>query len=417
MQLAGQVETLKQPRFRWFFAARTVSLAGTAMAPVALAFAILHSGGSASDLGLVLAARFVAMLVFLLVGGVIADRWSRRTVLQVSHALTAATQGTVALMVLTDHVSIPAIILLEAANGAVSAFTLPALQGIVPQLVEPEQRQQATALMGFSRNITMVIGPAAAALLVAGPGAGWALAFDAFTYVVAIVLLTRVDLPGVIARGTSMVEELKEGWSAFTAHSWLWVSVVVVSVTNAIGAGAWTVLGPVIAETHSSLGVRGWGLVAASSAAGAVVMALILVRVELKRPLLVGSLVMSLMAVQLFVLGVYPHTWMLAIAAFIGGAALDLYGTAWTVAMLDHIPEQSLSRVSSYDLLGSYTALPAGAFVYGQLGTQVDLRTLLVASSLAFVVLTLAMLLLPSLRQLRRAVPEGANGEHAAASA
>ena len=191
MRWGKAVGVLRERRFAWYFAARTVSTAGTAMAPVALAFAVLHLTDSAGALAQVLTARTAAMVLFLLVGGVVSDRMSRTTVLQLAHGLTAMTQGAAAALVISGHADLWMITGIEAVNGAASAFTFPAMAGIVPLIVDRARLQPANSLLAFSRSGLTVIGPGVAGLLVVTVGPGWALAFDAGTYLVAILASCR----------------------------------------------------------------------------------------------------------------------------------------------------------------------------------------------------------------------------------
>jgi hypothetical protein len=222
------------------------------MAPVALAFAVLHLTDSAGALAQVLTARTAAMVLFLLVGGVISDRMSRTTVLQLAHALTAVTQGAAAALVVTGHANLGMLTAIEALNGAVSAFTMPAMAGIVPLVVDRARLQPANALLAFSRSGLTVVGPAVAGLLVVTVGPGWALAFDAGTYLAAILCLWPVRLPrrsvAMAPERTSMLREVRDGWWEFRSRTWLWVVVVVFGVLNAIQFGALGVLGPLVAS-------------------------------------------------------------------------------------------------------------------------------------------------------------------------
>ncbi|MDF8266335.1 MFS transporter [Luteipulveratus flavus] len=403
MNTARSWEALQDKRFRAFFIARTTSMVGTSMAPVALAFAVLHVDERAAALGQVMAARMVAMVVFLMVGGVIADRMSRRTLIQVSHTLTALTQGIVAWLVISGHATIPLIIAIEAVNGAVSAFSMPAMQGLVPQLVEPRLLQQADALMSFARNGTMIIGPVLAGVVVAGPGPGWALAVDACTYVLAILALSRIALPAAVRRGSSMVADLRDGWTEFTRRDWLWIIVVVFGFLNAIHIGAWMVIGPYIAKTDPDLGVHGWSLVLSAEAVGAVLMTVVLMRLDLRRPLRAGMLGIALLSLPILVLGLDPRTVVLMPLAFVAGAGTQVFSTGWSVALMENVPEHALSRVSSYDMLGSYVAIPIGTTVFGWLAAVADPRTILVVTAVTYGVVSLATLLVPGIRHLRRA--------------
>ncbi|YAL83614.1 MFS transporter [Dermacoccaceae bacterium W4C1] len=396
-------EALQDKDFRWLFIGRLISMSGHSMAPVALSFAVLHLTDSAAALGLVLAGRTIAMVVCLLIGGVVSDRFSRRSVLMASHSLTAVTQGIVAWLILSGNATVTSILIIEVINGAASAFTLPALQGLVPQLVPPRLLQQANALMSFAQRGTMILGPAIAGLVVVGPGPGWALAVDAVCFAGAALALSRIRIPAQPARAASVLDDLVEGWQEFTARTWLWVIVVSAGLLNAIHAGAWLVLGPFIATSHpATLGETGWGLVLSAEAIGAVVMTLVLMRGNLRRPLLSGMLGVSLFALPLVVLGLAPTVWLLVPAAALAGLGMEVFGTGWGVAMMENVPQEAMSRVYSYDMLGSFIAIPIGSTVFGWLAAVSDAQTLAVGAGLAYAVIVGLTLAVPSVRGLGR---------------
>lgn len=419
MRFRDSVAALTDRRFAWYFAARTVSTAGSAMAPVALAFAVLHVDRSASALAQVLGVRTLAMVVFLLVGGVISDRFSRITVLQVSHLLTLVTQGLAAALVISGQATLTQLTVIEGVNGAVSAFTMPAMMGIVPLVVDRRHLQQANALLSFSRNGLGIVGPAVAGLLVVGVGPGWALAVDALTYAVAIVCLARVRLPvqeDARSPRASMLRELRDGWSEFTSRTWLLVIVLVFGVNNAIHVGVVGVLGPLIASTTPGLGEAGWGVVLSAQAAGTVLMTLVMLRLAQRHPLREGMVAVSLVAIPILALGLSAHLVVLVVAFFVAGAAVEVFGVGWSTALHEHVPLSVLSRVSSYDALGSFVAIPVGTFVYGALASRVDLTVLLVASAALYAVIALAALASRSVRDLRRAEGGATRTEAAAGS-
>ena len=337
MTLSGSLDVLRERRFAWYFSARSISTVGSSMAPVALAFAVLHLTGSAGALAQVLAARTFFMLVFLLVGGVVSDRMSRTVVMQVSHALTALTQAAAATLIITGHAQLWMIIVIEALNGAVSAFTMPAMMGVVPLVVDRTRLQQANALLSFSRSGLAIIGPSVAGGLVVTVGAGWALAVDAITYLLAILCLLRVRLPdravdAAVPRAT-MLTDLRNGWSEFTSRTWLWLIVVVFGVLNAIHVGALSVLGPLIATRTQALGEAGWGLVLSAQAIGTVVMTLIMLRVSFRFPLRTGMLAIAALGIPVAVLGLEPATWPLVAAMFVAGAGMEIFGVGWSTAL------------------------------------------------------------------------------------
>jgi MFS family permease len=410
MRVQKAFGALTDRRFAWYFTARTVSTAGSVMVPVALAFAVLHIDQSAGALAQVLGVRTLTMVVFLLVGGVIADRFSRIVVLQLCHALTLVTQALAAGLVISGHATLTQLTVIEGVNGAVSAFTMPAMMGIVPLVVDRARLQQANALLSFSRSGLAIIGPAVAGLLVVSVGPGWALAVDALTYAVAIVCLARVGLrrrsDGSAARRHSMLHELREGWSEFTKREWLWVVVLAFGLTNAIHVGVISVLGPLVAKSTEAIGEAGWGLALSAEAVGTVIMTLVMLRLRLAHPLRAGMVAICVLAVPMVLLGVAPALIPVAVGFFLAGAAVEVFSVGWSTALHEHIPVSVLSRVSSYDALGSFVAMPIGTFLYGWLATTVDLETLMVVSAVVYVVISLAALLSRSVRELGRTTEE-----------
>lgn len=410
MRLRESLGALGDRRFAWYFTARTVSTAGSVMVPVALAFAVLHVDSSAGALAQVLGVRTLALVVFLLVGGVVADRFSRIVVLQVSHVLTGLSQAAAATLIIRGHATLTQLTVIEGINGAVSAFTMPAMMGIVPLVVDRRRLQEANALLSFSRSGLGIVGPAVAGLLVVGVGPGWALAVDAVTYVVAIIALAQVRIPSRAeeARGRrpSMLSELREGWSEFASRQWLWVIVVTFGITNAIHVGVIGVIGPLVAKTTPAIGEAGWGLILSAEALGTVLMTLVMLRLRFRHPLRAGMIAASLICVPMAVLGLAPAVIPVAIGFFVAGAAVEIFGVGWSTALQEHVPIEVLSRVSSYDALGSFVAMPIGTFLYGWLATSIDLTDLLVISAVVYVVIALSALLSPAVRNLGRVVDE-----------
>jgi MFS family permease len=393
---------LRRPAFAWYFTSRLSNTLGSMMAPIALAFAVLDLTDSASALGMVLAARTIPMVLFLLFGGVIADRFPRALVLQLSNLSSAATQGVVAYLVITGNADLVTIIALEAVNGTVWAISFPAMAGMVPQLVPREHLQPANALLSLVRNGLTVIGPTLGALLVVTVGSGWALAVDALTWLVAAALLTPVRIPPrePSEEPASMLGELREGWSLFVGTTWLWVVVLAFGVLNAIHAGAWFTLGPAIAK--DSIGKQGWGLVLSAESLGLLVMTVVLLRLNVRRPLLVGMLGCSLMSVPFVVLGAAPHLVLLVAVAFVAGAGMEVFGIGWNVAMQENIDDRMLSRAYSYDALGSFVAMPVGQLVYGPLGERFGYHDVLVVSGVVYAAVALLALTSRSVRTLGR---------------
>ncbi|SDC18672.1 MFS transporter [Nocardioides lianchengensis] len=394
---------LREHNFRWYFLSRLVNLCGTTMAPVALAFAVLEISDSPGDLGLVLAAHSIPMVVFVLAGGVIADRLGRTLVIQGSNVLSALSQGALAVLLLSGHAELWHFVVLSAFNGTVSAASLPALAGLLPQLVPREQLQPANVLASMSRNALAILGPSVAATLVVTAGPGWALAVDAATWAASAALLLPIRIPprAAAAEPTSVLVELREGWTYFRSTTWLWVVVLSFGFLNAIHAGGLNTLGPVLAK-DSEIGEHGWGLIMSAEAVGLFVMTLLMMRFTLQRPLLWGMLGVAVFGLPIAVLGAYPHTVPVMLVAVLAGMGIELFGLGWNLAMQEHVPIDMLSRVYSYDMLGSFVAIPIGQLAFGPLAEALGIRRVLLVAGIVYLVIALATLFSRSVRTLPR---------------
>ena len=408
MRTTGSLAPLGERNFAWYFSSRLVNTLGAMMANIALTFAVLDIDGRAIAIGYVLAAHTIPMILLLLWGGVISDRVPRAVVLQVSNVASALSQGTIAVLVLTGRAELWMIVVLCIVHGAVSAMSMPAMAGLVPQLVPRESLQQANALLSLTRNGLTVIGPSLGAFIVVTSGPGWALAVDALTWALAALLLAPVTIPARAQRAeeTSTLQDLREGWVFFRSVSWLWVVVLGFAALNMIHNGALFTLGPVVAE--DTIGRQSWGFVLSAEAAGLLVMALVLLRFRLERPLLWGMLAITLNGLPMLVLGIDPVVVALVVAAFIGGMGIEVFSMGWALAMQENIDDDMLSRAYSYDMLGSFIAMPVGQLAWGPLGALFGNERVLVASGVAYAVICGLVLCSRSVRDLPRAPAEAA---------
>ena len=397
---------LRNRSFAWYFASRLVNTFGTMMANIALAFAVLDIEDSPAALGQVLAAHTVPMVVLLLWGGVISDRFPRTLVLQASNTASAITQGLIALLVITGTAELWMVLVLSVVHGSVSAISFPAMASMVPQLVPREQLQPANALLSLTRNGLTVLGPTVGALLVVTLGSGWALAVDAATWLGAALLLLPVRIPPRERRAsTSTIAELREGWTFFWSTTWLWVVVVAFGVLNMIHVGTMQTLGPAVAEDTAGVGRQGWGFVLSAEALGLLVMAVVLLRVRLERPLFWGMASIMLAALPMVMLGADPVLVSLVVAAFVGGAGIEVFSMGWNLAMQENIDDEMLSRAYSYDALGSFVAMPIGQLLWGPLAVWLGSERVLVGSGVAYALICALVLCSRSVRALPRTAP------------
>ncbi len=393
---------LRERNFRFYFAARTVNLLGSMMASIALAFAVLEITEDPKALGQVLAAHTIPMVALLLWGGVIADRFPRELVLQFSNLTSAISQGAIAVLVITGTAELWMLVVLSAVHGTVSALSFPAMASIMPQLVPRDQLQRANALMSLVRGGLTILGPTIGALLVVSVGAGWALGVDAATWLVSALLLGFVRIPRAekTDEQPGTLSELVAGWTYVRQTTWLWAVVLGFGFLNFIQAGAWSTLGPAVAER--TFGPQGWGLILSAEAIGLLLMTLVLLRVPLQRPLLNGMCGVACLGLPIFMLGAHPNLWWLVPAAFVAGAGTEVFSMGWNLAMQEHVPDEMLSRAYSYDALGSFVAVPIGQLAFGPLAAAYGFRDVLMVSGVVYALICCLVLCSRSARQLQR---------------
>ena len=394
---------LGEREFRLLFLGRSASLLGSAFAPVALAFAVIDDlDRSASALGIVLAATWVPQVVFILVGGVWADRLPRNLVMVSTDLVMCATQATVAALLITETAELWHLVALQLVRGTANAFFFPASSGLVPHVVSPERLQQANALLRLSHSSTAIVGAALAGLLVAAVGSGPALAFDAATFLVSASVLAWIRVPaGARAETRNFLGELREGWSEFASRPWLWSIVVQFMFINAFAHGTFLVLGPVVADEHLG-GASAWGAILAAEAAGMVVGGLLVLRTRPQRILLAASAGIMLTAPVCLLIAFPAPLVVIGAGAVAAGLGAEVFGVLWDTAMQQQIPRDRLSRVYSYDALGSFVFIPIGMSIAGPIATLVGVRTTLLLAGAVVVVATLAVLLVRDVRTLRR---------------
>jgi MFS family permease len=227
------LRVLRHRDFRFLFLGQSASAIGDQVVIVALALYITQRTGSATDLGLVLAAQSVPLIVLLLFGGVWADRLPRHRIMVVADLARFALHGVLAGLILTGGASVAQMVVIEVLFGAARAFFQPAYTGLLPQTIPEELLQDARALSAVSENVAILVGPALGTALVLTVGAGVAFALDAATFLLSAVLLTRIT-PRVRAaertgRGgdaTTVWHELRDGWREVRSRPWVWATIM-----------------------------------------------------------------------------------------------------------------------------------------------------------------------------------------------
>jgi len=404
VRLPASLAVLREREFALLFWARAISLFGGSLAPVAVAFAIIDLTGSATDLGLVLAAHSVPQVVFMLIGGVVADRLPRHHVMVASDVARGVAQLVLAALLFTGAAEVWMFAAVSAVNGTASAFFFPASQGIVPQIVSPERLQEANALQRLTQSMTNIAGAAIGGVLVALIGSSASIAIDGVTFLIGAVLLAVMRVPQLPIKAQRFLADLGEGWKEFTGRTWLWTIVVAFGVLNAFWVGGMFVLGPFVANRDLG-GAAAWGVVLAGLAAGFFAGGLLSLYYKPHHPLRIGMLAMLLVAAPLLALAVEMPLVVVVLSASVAGLGTEIFGTNWVVTMQTHIPGDVLGRVTAYDALGSFLLMPIGFAAIGPLADQIGLDEALYICVAAIAVSTVATLLVPSVWTLRRSRP------------
>jgi MFS family permease len=392
---------LREPQFRRIFLAQTVSTLGDNIAPIAIAFAVLATTHSATDLGLVLAARTLPLVVFVLLGGAWADRLPRKGLMVASDLIRLCTQGAFAILLFQHSPALWAMILLQAGNGAATAFFRPASSGLVQEAVPVAERQSANGLLSATNNIASIAGPVIAATLIALVGNGWAVGIDAASFAVSALFLSRVIVPmRIIKERTGIVREIAEGFRAIVARRWLGLEIIGFSEFQLFVLASYSVLGPVISQEHYD-GATTWAIVAAVVGVGAVIGDAISLRIRPKRPLIVANS-FSLCCVPLLVaLGFAAPLPILIVCAVVFGVGFSVPDTLWFTAMQDNVPDHLIARVSAFDWMGSTALRPIGLAIVAPIAVLAGPAVVLFVAAGVTVVTLVSITSQPSVRGLR----------------
>jgi predicted MFS family arabinose efflux permease len=390
--------------FRLLLADRLIAPASVGFSLVGVSFAVLKATNSVTDLSYVLAAQIAPALVFALLGGVAADRFPPQRVIIAANLMMALGEGTFGVLVLTGHPPLWAMMGLEAVTGTGIAIFYPASQALLPRLVPRGLLQEASAISRLAINTCQMSGAAVAGLLVAAAGPGPALLLCGIGMVSTVPLLLsiragRESLRTGGAEGAagpaapSMLTELREGWSEFRSHTWLWVIVAQFCVVMMAWYGAFSVLGPVVAREHLG-GPAAWGAITAADAFGLIAGGLVSLRFTPRRPMLFVVLTGGAVAISPLSLAMVLPLAAICVASFGLGVFVEMMMVQWTVTMARNIPPDKLARVSSYDVLGSVMAMPAGALIAGPLGSAIGVSRAQYAAA-ALIVAASALALIP----------------------
>jgi len=378
-----QLRELAQVRdFRILLASRFISNVGNGMAPVALAFGVLDlPGGDAGSLSIVTGAHMVPLVLFMIVGGAVADRFGRARLVGSCDLIGSIFVFVSAVAFLTGNASVALLAVNGFIFGVLNAIWYPAFTGLTPQVVPRGNLQSANALIGVGANLGFTLGSATAGIVVAAVGSGWAILADALSFFIAGMLvfslrhLDRVPTTGDEERH-GIIHDLREGWGEFSSRFWIVITVGAYAFFHPAFEGFLAVIAPVQAKEAMG-GSRAMGFMLAAFGFGSILGTVAAFRFRPRRPLLLACGVTPLMSLWMFSL-VMPSPLFVAVgAALVAGVSLDLFYANWITTLQTNVPEEAMSRVGAYDAFGSLVLTPIGLFLAGPFTEAVGTRTAL----------------------------------------
>lgn len=359
-------------------AGTTTSALGNAITPIALAFAVLDLGGSASELGLVVAAFALAEVVTTLFGGVLGDRLPRKVMMEGSAAGSALTQLLIAASLIAGFATIPMIGVIGALNGCLAALSQPSSRAMTRLTVPEADLGSAVAVRALLQTSASTVGFALGGVLVAVVGSGWAIGVDAVTYTIAAICFSRLRVEQAAPEGerSSMLADLGEGAREVFAHTWLWLLIGQALLYHLFYGGAQSVLGPIV--VGGEFGRSAWGLAMGTLMAGFVVGGVVCLRWRPRRGLFVGTALLSLTALFPLAMALSDQLWVVLLGAFLHGFGLQIFDVSWDLSIQQNVDPDKLARVYSFDVVGSFVARPAGMALTGPIATVVGFQEWLV---------------------------------------
>ncbi|MFD1152060.1 MFS transporter [Saccharothrix hoggarensis] len=391
---------LRDPAFRWYFVARTSSHLGDGLISIALLFGALRLGASPTEVGLVLLAGRLPVVVFTIVGGVVGDLVSRRAVMLAADVVRFASQGVTAVLLITGTATLWHLAVLQAVAGTANAFFAPAAAGLVADVVPEARRRQANALLNAAQNAATLLAPVVSATLVATVGAGVSFAVDAATFAVSAVSLLALKAPDrVVPRRPALLDALRHGWRDFRARPWLQATTVQVAVINGACISPFLVIGPIIADQRLG-GPLAWALIGNGYAVGALLGSAVVLRWRPRRPLRVAVTIPVALAPLLVLLAAGAPAPVLAAAAVPAGVQSAIYAVLTSTARQVHVPADLVARATGFSTVVGLAAAPVGMALAGPVAERVGTDAVLLAGALIAVLSVPPALAVRSVRHL-----------------
>jgi len=369
-------EVLAHKYVKRLFLGRFISNYGNGMGPIALAFGILGlPNGSANLLGLVLGTTTVLFLIMAPFGGVIADKYGRARMVGLTDMVGGLILFVQVAYFATGDVPIAVLLIVNGCFGILWGIFWPAFYGVMPAVLPEAGLQKGNALNALVTNSGMILGAASAGFLIDAFGPALTLGIDAASFFISgfLIFTFRHLTPRAEHSENSMFDDLRHGWKVFISFKWIVIIVAVFSFIVMCWAAAENVLGPLIALEHFD-GAKSWSFVITAESVGLIVGSLIAIKVKPKYPM--RFLMLSSFTITFYIASLAkPQSLaVIMVGAFLFGITLDLWGTLWSTALQRKVPRDSLSRVSSFDAMGSLMFRPIGLAIAAPLSTLLGIE-------------------------------------------
>jgi len=359
---------LRHRNFRLFFIGQFISLVGTWMQRIAQAWLVLNVTHSPLLLGVVGALQWLPVLFLSLVGGVIADRVSKRSLLVVTQSAQMVQAFVLGALVLTGTIQYWHIVVLACALGFTSAFDIPTRQAFVFEMVEGEATMNAIAMNSTIFNGARLFGPAVAGVAISTLGMGWAFLANGVSFIAVIVALLMMNVRPVQAvRSGGMVEHLQEGID-YLMRTPAALQIVTLVALMSVFAMNFNILVPVLAKNVLHQEAAGFGFLMSAQGIGALIGALGLASISHLGPrpsLLLGGA--GALAVSSLLLADARHFAVAAVLLAIAGAGMVVFTATANTSLQLSAPDHLRGRVMSMYAIVMGGMTPAGALVAGAL--------------------------------------------------
>jgi MFS family permease len=397
-----QLRDLKGHRgFTSLAISRFISNVGNGISPIALAYGVLSlDGADGKDLSIVMAARFVPLIGFMLFGGVIADRFQRNRLVGGADMIGSFLAAVSAISLIAGFSSVWLLATMGALFGILNAIWWPAMSGVLPEILPKEKLQSGNAIIGLTTNIGYIAGTLSGGILVATVGAGWGLLIDAISFFLAGLIVWFLPILGKAQDASpGILHDLIVGWREFISRSWVIAMVFAFSLINMAFESMLSVLGP-LNFNHPITGPKQWSYNLAALTTGMLIGGIWVLKVKFKKPLLVSMILIAISSIWDFSLALDFPVIVTLLAGVFSGISLEVFMVTWMTSLQSHVPEESYSRVSSYDTLGSYGIAPLGIVAAGPLAMHFGVNTILFVTGVTTLVAACLSLFVKSVRNL-----------------